>query len=189
MIDFGLSTWDSRCPIVHMDDTLDYDNIINSVRTDENCNYRNLVVNSTFYKEINKEFTKVIGKESAIFNLNIATMMSDYCMKRIKKLNYMSTNSEEFKWQPKIYLVAQCVEDNFINPLTGSVSITRKSILILTALTDLAIVCAFMVTVIFIEKISWKALQEFKDFDNSFETRDFAVQVTNLPPAKEYKNE
>jgi hypothetical protein len=46
-----------------------------------------------------------------------------------------------------------------------------------------------MLLIIFIAKISDRAIKEFKDFDNALETRDFAIQVTNIPSVKEYKNE
>ena len=46
-----------------------------------------------------------------------------------------------------------------------------------------------MLFIIFIAKISDRAIKEFKDFDNALETRDFAIQITNLPSVKEYKNE
>ena len=46
-----------------------------------------------------------------------------------------------------------------------------------------------MLFIIFIAKISDRAVKEFKDFDNALETRDFAIQITNLPSVKEYKNE
>jgi hypothetical protein len=46
-----------------------------------------------------------------------------------------------------------------------------------------------MLMLIFIEKISKRAIHEFKHFDSSLETRDFAIEVTGLPPKKQYKSE
>lgn len=55
--------------------------------------------------------------------------------------------------------------------------------------TDCAIVFCFMISIIFIEKMQARAIVEFKDFKNQLSTRDFAIQVSNLPNIRDYKNE
>lgn len=82
-----------------------------------------------------------------------------------------------------------CAESNLINPFTGEESVTRKSLLILCATTDLIITGFFLLLLSFIIKISEQAMLEFKDSNMKLETRDFAIQVTNFPPASEFKNE
>lgn len=45
-----------------------------------------------------------------------------------------------------------------------------------------------MLSIIFIRKISQRAFLEFKDVNNILATRDFSIQVTNLPSVVEYKH-
>ena len=41
--------------------------------------------------------------------------------------------------------------------------------------TDCVVVFLFMISIIFVEKISERAVNEFKDFDNCLEIRDFSI--------------
>lgn len=106
-------------------------------------------------------------------------MFTPYCFDRIKKLNYFIENIESFDWHPKIIISTQCVEEHFINPFKfgekKAVDLSRKQLLFITAVTDIGIAFLFMLFIIFIAKISDRAIKEFKDFDNALETRDFAV--------------
>lgn len=162
-----------------MDQVFYYDQLLQDISTDEKCNYRNLDPNSTQFAAINAEFSKVVGESSAIFNLNLKTMFTPYCFDRIKKLNYFIDNIDSFNWLPKIIIATQCVEENFINPFKfgekPSITLSRKQLLFITAVTDIGIAFLFMLFIIFIAKISDRAIKEFKDFDNALETRDFAV--------------
>ena len=42
-------------------------------------------------------------------------------------------------------------------------------------ITDCVVVFLFMISIIFVEKISERAVNEFKDFDNCLEIRDFSI--------------
>lgn len=106
LIDFGLSTWDSQCPSVNVDQVFYYDRLLRAISTDDKCNYRNLDPNSTQFAAINAEFAKVVGQGSATFNLNLKTMFTPYCFDRIKKLNYFIDNIDSFQWVPKIIIAA-----------------------------------------------------------------------------------
>lgn len=46
-----------------------------------------------------------------------------------------------------------------------------------------------MLSVVFLEKVSTRAILEFKDFNNKLVTRDFAIQVSNLPKVRDYKHQ
>lgn len=61
-------------------------------------------------------------------------------------------------------------------------------LLVIVLLADVAVVFIYMVCIVFLKKITLRTLCEFKEFNNKFEVRDFAIQVTNLPKIKDYKN-
>jgi hypothetical protein len=42
-------------------------------------------------------------------------------------------------------------------------------------ITDCIVVFLFMISIIFVEKMSERAVNEFKDFDNCLEIRDFSI--------------
>lgn len=42
LVDFGLSTWDSHCPSIDYDDVMNINKIVDTVSTDDKCNYRSL---------------------------------------------------------------------------------------------------------------------------------------------------
>ena len=162
-----------------MDQVYYYDRILKAISTDEKCNYRNLDPTGPEHAAINAEFANIIGKDKAIFNLNLKTMFTPYCFNRIRKLNYFLENIEKFDWLPHIMFSAQCIEDVFVNPFAftekKTPTLTRKQLLFITAVTDIGIAFLFMLLIIFIAKISDRAIKEFKDFDNALETRDFAI--------------
>tara|TARA_B110000285_G_scaffold115515_1_gene130926 strand:+ start:454 stop:984 length:531 start_codon:yes stop_codon:yes gene_type:complete len=176
-----------------MDQVYYYGKLLQDIGTDEKCNYRNLDPKGPEFAAINAEFAKISGKREATFNMNLKTMFTPYCFNRIKKLNYFIDNIDSFDWLPSIIISTQCVEEYFLNPFSliekKTPNLSRKQLLFITAVTDIGIAFLFMLFIIFIAKISDRAIKEFKDFDNALETRDFAVQITNLPSVKQYKNE
>ena len=87
LVDFGLSTEDSRCPNARMDDAMHVNHLIDSVATDSECNYRNLDPNSSQYRAINSEFNKTIDKTSANFSMNTRTMFTPSCYRKLIELN------------------------------------------------------------------------------------------------------
>ena len=86
-------------------------------------------------------------------------------------------------------MVAQCTENNFVNPFNGKTEVTRLNLLTICTFTDIVIVFSFILFLVFIVNNSRRSISEFKDFFNKIEVEDFAIQVTGLPPITEYKNE
>lgn len=118
---------------------------------------------------------------------NAREMLTPACYDRMIRLNDQVKNQTLKDWTPKIMLLAQCTEPNLINPFNGRTEITRGYLLGLFQIIDFIIVLGFTVMLLFIHRISKRALSEFKDLDKRLEVRDFAIQVTGLPSISDYK--
>lgn len=76
-----------------------------------------------------------------------------------------------------------------INPVSGAKNVTRNKVLSMSLMADIFVVISFTMAIIFIQKISYRAIREFKTIECVLETNDFAVQITGLPPIKEFRHE
>lgn len=189
LLEVGLSSWDSRCPSTSLDDTSNQRKLLEVISADPVCSYRNSPGDANYTQAIVDHFRSISGKSSNYFELNLNTMFSKECYDKILGLNYLQKRLPNFSWKPEIYILVQCLEDGFFNPMTFRNDLTRRNLLHLVLVADCAMVFCFMISVIFLEKMSKRAITEFKDFNNSLETRDFAVQVSGLPKIKDYKHE
>ena len=189
LLEVGLSSWDSRCPSTSLDDTSNQRKLLEAISADPVCSYRNSPGDANYTQAIVDHFRSISGKSSNYFELNLNTMFSKECYDKILGLNYLQKRLPNFSWKPEIYILVQCLEDGFFNPMTFRNDLTRRDLLHLVLVADCAMVFCFMISVIFLEKMSKRAITEFKDFNNSLETRDFAVQVSGLPKIKDYKHE
>ena len=116
-------------------------------------------------------------------------MFPEDCYKKMIGLNYMDKVSSSFNWSPEVYLMVQCYESAFFNPMTFENDLDRTGLLVVVFLTDVLIVFSFMVATVFLKKITVRSVVEFQEFNNKFEARDFAIQVSDLPKIKDYKNQ
>lgn len=171
-----------------MDDILIQQKLIDTLSVDPECSYRNYPAFSSYAQEIQSQFSTLINKTEATFQVNLTGMFPEECYRKMVGLNYMRKASREFDWSAEVYLLAQCYEPSFFNPMTLQNDLDRTGLLIVVLLTDVLIVFSFMVSIVFLKKIAIRSLAEFKEHNKKFETRDFAIQVSNLPKIKDYKN-
>lgn len=118
LLELGLSSWDSRCPSVTPDDSRRQEDLLDLLSIDEDCSYRNLDPKSREFLVIHQHFISMVGKKSEKFKLNLDTMFTQRCRDRIKRLHYMTENVPTFYWRPEIYIMVQCYEEKFYNPIT-----------------------------------------------------------------------
>jgi hypothetical protein len=52
LLEFGLSTWDSRCPSADLDDSLRQPEILDLVSVEKDCSYRNMATDSAEFLAI-----------------------------------------------------------------------------------------------------------------------------------------
>lgn len=98
--------------------------------------------------------------------MNLNTMFTKKCRDRTLRLNYLTKVMEKFTWEPQIFIMVQCYDSVFANPLTGEVDVDRQYLLYLSCLTDCLCVFLYMITIVFLEKSAIRAAAEFKDFNN-----------------------
>ena len=86
--------------------------------------------------------------------------------------------------EPKIFALLQCQEKEL--QLWGQ-KIERRTVGILIALMDIVCMLIFILANLFQRRINETTILEFRD--SFLETKDFAIEVKNLPSIKDYKNE
>lgn len=116
-------------------------------------------------------------------------MFTPDCKNQIVRLNYVAKRNPNFTWKPHIILLVHCVENELINPLTGEAQINRKLMLIYIAVTDFAVALIIIIWLSQNQKMTEATLKQFEDLVDELHTKDFAIEVSNLPPQQEYKNQ
>jgi hypothetical protein len=103
----------------------------------------------------------------------------------------MDQNSVKYNgtlFEPEIFFLAQCDNLQLFNPVSGEQSaMTRQEVGSLLAFLDIICVVVFVLANIFQHRISAATVDEFKEI--SLHVSDFSVEVENLPPLAEYKNQ
>ena len=69
----------------------------------------------------------------------------------------------------------------------GGATLTRETIGMIVACADILCVLVFFFAIWFLKSSTELAVEEFKD--QSLEIREFALELTNLPPRSFYKHE
>lgn len=88
------------------------------ISTDPACSYRNSPADAEHAKAVLLHFYSIIGKTSNYFELNPNTMFSKECYDKILKLIEDQKKEPDSEWKPAIYILVQCLEDEFFNPIT-----------------------------------------------------------------------
>ena len=65
------------------------DRIVDTVSTDNKCNYKSLREDSIQFAAINEEFNNITGVNNATFKLNIDAMFTPDCKNQINRLNFI----------------------------------------------------------------------------------------------------
>lgn len=147
--------------------------------TDPECHYAAYDARDDHLIKINQHFYDCIGKDFCKFSLGLEDMFPKSCVNKIRENG--SSNQQ-------VYAVVQCFEDQIKNPFTGeSTNLSREELGTILVLIDMLCIIIFILATLLQEKISEVAIEEFRDL--SMAVSEFAVEVTNLPPIAEYKNE
>ena len=99
---------------------------------------------------------------------------------------FSSSCQDEFSSKKnKVIMLVQCLEFEFENPFNPNAKISRNSIGWWVTLIDLLCITVFLMAFYVQSKVNDITVNEFKE--DVLHMNDFAIEVWNLPPRKEYK--
>lgn len=94
--------------------------MLDTIAVDPKCSFRNQPWDSKESEAILDHFHSIMGKSSNYFDLNINTMFTKECYERILQLieQEKKLEAEQRGPKPEIYMLVQCLEGDYFNPLT-----------------------------------------------------------------------
>ena len=185
MLDFGLSTKESGCPAPGADNILEMESVFTKLATDPQCNLASLDKAYVPYVKLSQQFQTCFGQPSCSLSINKTLVFSPDCISKME--SDVSTYNGTL-YEPDIFLLAQCDNLQLFNPLSGRQStMTRQEVGSLLAFLDVICVLVFVLANIFQHRISEATVEEFKDI--SLQVSDFSIEVEDLPPLADYKNQ
>ena len=86
-------------------------------------------------------------------------------------------------------MLVQCTEEKLFNPFTRETTLTRKQLLSVSIAQDFFVVLVFALVMLLQNKNTNYAYDQFREASPNLQTRDFAIQISRLPPLREYKHQ
>ena len=158
LLDFGLSTEQSRCPASSSDNSLIIEQLYETVSTDASCNYASLSRSDTPLQKIKEEFQPCKGRKSCEFEVDEEEMFVPRCQEEINRRREALSAQEQLNAEEssvatldlEVYILAQCLELGLNNPFTGEVSnLTRTELGIIVTIIDIICKILFILAFIF----------------------------------------